>query len=364
MKKKIIATLLIAATLISQGMTAFAAPERVPDGGYLDPDWYLSAYPELTTPEYTSKYPELANAIAAENPADKACWLYMYHKKHGKDEGRVRVDNGITTPAGNPVIKYGDMTETDKARYFTTSANAAAAAKSTVTEVTPETDIAPGVTVRVIDNHIADYYAPYTERITITKDTSIPTALAEDIVITPGCGYPALENVKALHGQAFPKALCDQIQYLDNDPAKNKGCNVYAVLMQNIVYNRNTNITVSDWTSNTQSWVLKRGDWVKADGIQTTDCAAGWFGATYDLDTLPEVQKYDIIKYITDADTMHWAFVLYVDRANNRVLTTDGNVGLGDGSHICRTGNWVPISQIDAIQRPANNIIVDRVIIE
>lgn len=382
MKKKIIATLLIAATLISQGMTAFAAPERVPDGGYLDPEWYLSAYPELMTEEYRTAYPDLQDAYDYLNDTDDpyhmanvACALYVYHKYHGKDEGRYRVDPGFTTPTGNPTAtapRNGFELGGEFSSYSgggLSSANAIASLKATVTETMPETEIAPGVFRRIVEEYQGHYEEAYSCKyfIDIIKDTNVPapTTLAEDVIITPGCGYPALENVKALHGQALPKALCDQIQYLDNDPAKNKGCNTYAVLMQNIVYGRKTNyetITKNE-TENCESWVLKRGDWVKGMDIQSADTAIGSAGAHYDLDTLPEVQKYDIIKYITDGNTMHWAFVLYVDKVNNRVLTTDGNYG-PDDNKVNHTGSWVSINDIDAIQRASNAITVNKFVID
>lgn len=381
MKKKIIATLLIAVTVMAQSLTAFAAPIQVPDGGYLDPDWYLSAYPELTTPEYTSKYPDLAKAIATDNPYDRACALWMYHKYHGKDEGRYRVDPGFATPTGNPTttttaprngFKLGGEGDTASGESGISSANAAASLNATLTEIMPETEIAPSMTRRVVEEYQDNYYEAFRVKylIDIIKDTTVPapTALAEDVVIAPGCGYPALENVKALHGQAFPKALCDQIQALSTSK-ENMGCQTYAVLMQNIVYGRNTdhNTLLKNWTENCESWVLKRGDWVKGDDITYTQSAIGSAGAHYDLDTLPEVQKYDIIKYITDGPTAHWAFVLYVDKANNRVLTTEGG-GRSDfiaatGSSN-RTGEWVSISDIDAIQRPSNAITVNKFVIE
>lgn len=379
MKKKIIATLLIAATLISQGMTAFAAPESVPDGGYLDPDWYLSAYPELMSEEYRAAYPDLQDAYDYLNDtsdpyhmANVACALYVYHKNHGKDEGRYRVDPGFATPTGNPTataprngFELGGEFSAHSGGGLS-SANAIASLKATVTETMPETEIAPGVFRRIVEEYQGYYEDAYSCRYTIeiTKDTNVPapTALAEDVIIAPGCGYPALENVKALHGQTFPRALCDKIQTLSTSK-ENIGCNPYAVLMQNIVYGRGDSVQAvwKNQTRNCESWVLKRGDWVKGADIQYANSAIGSAGAHYDLDTLPEVQKYDIIKYITDANTMHWAFVLYVDKANNRVLTTEGGgredfIAATGASN--RTGYWVSISDIDAIQRPSNAITI------
>lgn len=375
MKKKIIVTLLIATTVMAQSLTAFAAPERVPDGGYLDPDWYLSAYPELTTPEYTSKYPELANAIAEENPENKACWLYQYHKKYGKDEGRVRVDNGITTPTGNPGQRF-DSVRGDKALLLITPESAVESVHSAVTEVMPETETAPGVTVKIYDNHVADRYTPYTERVTVTKNLNMPApaVLTEDVIIAPGCGYPALESVKALHGQAFPRALCDQIQAYDSSAGQRFGCENYAQYMQDIAYGRLEGHDAEYYISGeggakiylhgddrkyffenaSQIWTRWSDGPIAAEEINCTTCATGSPYTTW-CETLPEVQKYDIIGY-THETAIHYALVLYVDKANNRVLTTDG----GGGNSGCSTGLWVPISQIGTIHRPSNAFTVTK----
>lgn len=72
MMKKIAITLLAATLCAGSSMTAFAAPERMPDGGVFDAEYYAENNPDVVA------------ALGSEKDV-----LYQHYTQYGKNEGRL-----------------------------------------------------------------------------------------------------------------------------------------------------------------------------------------------------------------------------------------------------------------------------------
>lgn len=81
MKKKYLAVVTAVLTLSLISITAYAAPQTMPDGTVFDAEYYAQTYPDVV-----AVYGTDANA------------LYSHYVKHGKAEGRKAVADGTKVP--------------------------------------------------------------------------------------------------------------------------------------------------------------------------------------------------------------------------------------------------------------------------
>lgn len=98
MKRKFLKTVIaVCAATMMFGMTALAAPQKMPDGGTFDPQFYAQTYPDV------------AAALGTDPNA-----LYQHYKTYGQKEGRQPYDpaanaevTGVSQPTVVSVKQYG-----------------------------------------------------------------------------------------------------------------------------------------------------------------------------------------------------------------------------------------------------------------
>lgn len=97
--KKALVTLLTAVTVLSSSLTVFAAPERMPDGGVFDAEYYAQNNPD----------------VVAVLGTDRDV-LYSHYTLCGINEGRLPYAPGAEMPA--PVVKKEAGTTTQEALLY------------------------------------------------------------------------------------------------------------------------------------------------------------------------------------------------------------------------------------------------------